>query len=485
MPLVGGTATYSDEVYAPGECGVYTSSEGIVDDYAFWVTNSTGVTEEGDPGSHSGSFAVTAYQNYTVVASGGAIITVTFPYSYGPPVAHTTNCTATAYGNGTVSVTDNPKNFGGFSATPQPQNGGTVSSITYSLTWYNTAVIMFFSDTGTATTTNSNALVEAVVNTNIALAQIPWTPKQLGTSLSLWLDASNISSLVRSGLNVSQWRDLSGQGNNLIAPPAFQPGYLSHGLNNRPTVNFATAGSYLSGAAAFGVSGAAPRAMAAVMNGGLIATGTPATDGAFGFIVTPAGEAWVPYFYSDGIYASNSAYATSSILFAQFGNGTGSGYVNGALLGTINITPNTGPGPIQLGCRSDGYTQTGRISEVIYLSTQLDLPTQQKLEGYLAWKWGLQGTLPSSHPYYLSAPVVLVPRPAVTAAWQPGNGFQMRLSTSPGWLFIVQCTTNLADPSGWNPIGTNAADASGNWTFTDTNTAGQGPRFYRTVLNLQ
>jgi hypothetical protein len=29
---------------------------------------------------------------------------------------------------------------------------------------------------------------------------------------------------------------------------------------------------------------------------------------------------------------------------------------------------------------------------------------QQKLEGYLAWKWGIQGSLVATHPYYLSAP---------------------------------------------------------------------------------
>ena len=33
-----------------------------------------------------------------------------------------------------------------------------------------------------------------------------------------------------------------------------------------------------------------------------------------------------------------------------------------------------------------------------------DISTLEKAEGYLAWKWGLEGNLPSDHPYKNSAP---------------------------------------------------------------------------------
>tara|TARA_Y100000389_G_scaffold182635_1_gene199423 strand:- start:2887 stop:3189 length:303 start_codon:yes stop_codon:yes gene_type:complete len=35
-----------------------------------------------------------------------------------------------------------------------------------------------------------------------------------------------------------------------------------------------------------------------------------------------------------------------------------------------------------------------------------DLTDLEKAEGYLAWKWGLEGSLPVSHPYKNSAPTV-------------------------------------------------------------------------------
>jgi len=43
---------------------------------------------------------------------------------------------------------------------------------------------------------------------------------------------------------------------------------------------------------------------------------------------------------------------------------------------------------------------TGNIFEVIQYNTGLSQSTRQGIEGYLAWKWGLQSSLPPTHPYY-------------------------------------------------------------------------------------
>jgi hypothetical protein len=34
----------------------------------------------------------------------------------------------------------------------------------------------------------------------------------------------------------------------------------------------------------------------------------------------------------------------------------------------------------------------------------VDTDTREKIEGYLAWKWGLEGNLPIGHPYKSAAP---------------------------------------------------------------------------------
>jgi hypothetical protein len=46
----------------------------------------------------------------------------------------------------------------------------------------------------------------------------------------------------------------------------------------------------------------------------------------------------------------------------------------------------------------------GSIAEAIILPTALAAPERQRIEGYLAWKWGLQGNLPADHPWKAAPP---------------------------------------------------------------------------------
>ena len=75
-------------------------------------------------------------------------------------------------------------------------------------------------------------------------------------------------------------------------------------------------------------------------------------------------------------------------------------------------SPNSTHSDIQIGDSFDG-----RIGELIVLnSTAVD--DRQKLEGYLAHKWGLTAKLPTDHPiqiYFTKAHTM--------ASYNPGNGF--------------------------------------------------------------
>ena len=44
------------------------------------------------------------------------------------------------------------------------------------------------------------------------------------------------------------------------------------------------------------------------------------------------------------------------------------------------------------------------LGELIVYTNKLSQSDHQKVEGYLAWKWGLQTSLPTNHPYYGAAP---------------------------------------------------------------------------------
>jgi hypothetical protein len=45
------------------------------------------------------------------------------------------------------------------------------------------------------------------------------------------------------------------------------------------------------------------------------------------------------------------------------------------------------------------------INETIHYDADLTDASRQKIEGYLAWKWGIQSFLPAGHLYKAAAPV--------------------------------------------------------------------------------
>jgi hypothetical protein len=47
---------------------------------------------------------------------------------------------------------------------------------------------------------------------------------------------------------------------------------------------------------------------------------------------------------------------------------------------------------------------TGDICEVLILNTHPTATNRQRIEGYLAHKWGLTANLPSDHPYKTVGP---------------------------------------------------------------------------------
>jgi hypothetical protein len=71
--------------------------------------------------------------------------------------------------------------------------------------------------------------------------------------------------------------------------------------------------------------------------------------------------------------------------------------------GTISLTAASPAGNESIittvGNNSVGLQPYGQLHELIIYSTTLSLIQRQQLEGYLAWKWGLQSNLPGNHPF--------------------------------------------------------------------------------------
>lgn len=88
--------------------------------------------------------------------------------------------------------------------------------------------------------------------------------------------------------------------------------------------------------------------------------------------------------------------ANSSI----FTNGTAQLLNGGAsTIGTLG-TQTFGTGTLTIGSRFNNISAWyGDISEVLIYNNALSNAERQQVEGYLAWKWGMQSTLPVTHPY--------------------------------------------------------------------------------------
>jgi len=124
----------------------------------------------------------------------------------------------------------------------------------------------------------------------------------------------------------------------------------------------------------------------------------------------------------------------------------------------------------------NGYSNqfgNSQIAEIIFFNTNLSTYQRQSIEGYLAWKWGLQATLPAAHPYSttnrsnnnISSYIITTPPGAPTAVSQTATlttGFTINWTPAEG---AVSYTYLLTDISG-NIITTAASNTAVSATFT-------------------
>lgn len=95
-------------------------------------------------------------------------------------------------------------------------------------------------------------------------------------------------------------------------------------------------------------------------------------------------------------FFSHTRTQNSSYTFNYNGSSTSSGSssLNGPLPG-LAVNPLTATYPEQSDCD---------LAEIILYNSQLATLQVQMIEGYMAWKWGLQANLPAGHPYKNAPP---------------------------------------------------------------------------------
>jgi hypothetical protein len=231
---------------------------------------------------------------------------------------------------------------------------------------------------------------------------------------SLWLDASDLSTITL-GTGVSQWRDKSGNGNNVAqATGANQPTQTT--VNSLNALAFNGSSMFLSSITASGLPlGSAGVSIFAVLadsnNGaafpGIVEWGTDPNA----TIVYLGRSSGFAFGQQGGASAGGTiAPGTSLLLFSATYTGGGdiatqySQWVNGTLDTTVtgSSTPHTmtTAGTHLLIGQNSGNSACfpGTLCELIVAPAQTTL-VQNKLEGYLAWHWNTLAALNGAHPY--------------------------------------------------------------------------------------
>ena len=231
----------------------------------------------------------------------------------------------------------------------------------------------------------------------------------------LWLDGKDTSSasMTLSGTTVITWKDKSGGAHN--ATSVNNPKLLSSGgvsFNGASSQYFTMAVPYTNTNTMFMVASPVP---STTVNSYYFNTQNPNYCGAI--FLGGYNNSYVCGFYpaNPGVGANpdsepvlSASLPTNPFLVTSVKTAGVSafGYYNGAQAYSQGDTATAGPSYWDyLGAASVGYNYlTANIYEIIFYNSALTTIQRQKVEGYLAWKWGVQGSLPSNHPFKLFPP---------------------------------------------------------------------------------
>lgn len=254
-----------------------------------------------------------------------------------------------------------------------------------------------------------------------------WAPTDLGAPLEIWFDAADSSSVTESSGAVSQWSDKSGNARHATqATGANKPDYSATGINTSyPAIVFGGGGAFdYIDTSTFNV--ADNNELAAFV----VATQTTSASGKRLLSYTEAGQSDFNSTTVRGIFVYNSdgvdrldAYrngalsgvaksgATPFIIGSIFDSTNHTMWLNGTTGTPVASTGTFGSASTYLSIANSGSNPAlgaelwvGAIASIILVSGALTTLNRQKIEGYLAHRYGLQASLPGGHPYLAAPP---------------------------------------------------------------------------------
>ena len=241
----------------------------------------------------------------------------------------------------------------------------------------------------------------------------PWLPSDAtGVTKFLWYDANDTGNITKDGSNlVSQITDKFGNSHHATqstaaAKPLWQAS--NSNFNNKPTIGPIDAGDLMT------ISGW-PEEARFMMDNGTNSVDSYNFDSLATAAVTLPKNVILAFVYPQSLPAAGNDILWENGTLNEFTGGSAAVVPTNAgavfWCGRIKSTGGSGvgrfiDGPTDTLFNRSAGDRTGDVdmAELVYFEGTVDSTLRQKMEGYLAHKWGLAGSLPGGHPYKSSPP---------------------------------------------------------------------------------
>ena len=252
----------------------------------------------------------------------------------------------------------------------------------------------------------------------------------------LWMDAADSTTITRSGANITGWND---KANLYTGTATNSPQYNSNPINGLPTIRFDGASSRYVLISANNYNYSTMTYFMVIRwisgSGGFMGTDTPGNYGRALAVSSPNTQLLL---YNQFYTTSVALTAGQPCILSAYFNGTTDFTVilNGVktLFSVAQATGNTNTNGFNIGVfnPTNGGNHSFDMGEGLVYNSILTDTQREQVEGYLAWKWSLNSSLPPTHSYYTNSPIYIFPisvTKATTQIWSP-----LKISGVQVWL---------------------------------------------------
>jgi hypothetical protein len=276
-----------------------------------------------------------------------------------------------------------------------------------------------------------------------SLYRDPWTPAAITTAL--WLDAADASTISTSGSEVTQINDKSGNARNFTGASGSRPSTGAATLNSKNILTFSAdyltsspsaatwkflhdaTGSSVFVVATFGTTADPNTVYGLYGNNARSTSSNVGTSAFYDDRASLSRNNLMQHQISKGLgqnpvanqILQDSITPTAASVLAVLGDPSNATPANRSII-TINggVEQNTNTESqtlstsdptfsFQIGaCGNNEASLTGSLAEFIIVSGVASSTDRQRVEGYLAHKWGLTANLPADHPFKTAAPTL-------------------------------------------------------------------------------